>query len=294
MENTDWKLLKLVAQTHSITQSARQLFISQPAATYRMQNIEREFGKKLFFIEKKRFFFTPAGEKLAEYAEEMLEKEQVLKDAISNMLCGEDGGTLRIGAAHMYTHFKFAPVLGDFVAAHPNIKVFVKARPSLTVMEMLNRGEVHVGIYNLDRGSFAGEKIVIAKEDISILSNGPIDLRRLPELPMIEHVKNHSLKSVIDDWWMNNFTVPPFVSMEVPFLGTAVEMVKRGLGYCIAPEVVPLPDDNLFVTKLRDVDGTVLSRYCWLHYRPQMLEFASVRAFVNHILTYAQYPNRKL
>ncbi len=57
---------------------------------------------------------------------------------------------------------------------------------------MLRSGEIHVGICHIG-ADWLGEKVVLAEDCISILSNAPIDLSRLPEMPMIKYTPNSVL-----------------------------------------------------------------------------------------------------
>ncbi len=48
MDQTDWKLLKILQQEKSMVKAAERLFISQPAISYRLTRMENEFGQSLF------------------------------------------------------------------------------------------------------------------------------------------------------------------------------------------------------------------------------------------------------
>ena len=69
----------------NISRAAERLYISQPALTYRLKNLEKEFGTTLFYKVKGGIEFTPEGVHLVEYAEEMLKKLQKTKDNMLNM-----------------------------------------------------------------------------------------------------------------------------------------------------------------------------------------------------------------
>src|SRR5699024_649911 len=68
MKSEDWKTLSVLFQTKNLTQSARQLYISQPALTIRLQNMERELGCQIALRSNKGLLFTPEGEYLAKQA----------------------------------------------------------------------------------------------------------------------------------------------------------------------------------------------------------------------------------
>ena len=47
MDDKDWRILKTVAEERNITRAATRLYMTQPALTYRLKNLEDEFGAQL-------------------------------------------------------------------------------------------------------------------------------------------------------------------------------------------------------------------------------------------------------
>ena len=44
MDTKDWIVLKTISDERSLTKAAERLYLSQPALTYRLRNLEKEFG----------------------------------------------------------------------------------------------------------------------------------------------------------------------------------------------------------------------------------------------------------
>ena len=65
-----------VARCGSITQAAKQLFITQPALSSYISNVEKALGVELFSHEGKQIRLTYAGEQYVEKAEQMLAMRQ--------------------------------------------------------------------------------------------------------------------------------------------------------------------------------------------------------------------------
>ena len=68
MNDHDWRLMQALAEERSITRAAERLFISQPAITYRLRMLEREFGTSLAVRTPAGIILTPQGEYLAKYS----------------------------------------------------------------------------------------------------------------------------------------------------------------------------------------------------------------------------------
>ncbi|MEG2733325.1 MAG: LysR family transcriptional regulator, partial [Clostridium sp.] len=65
-----------LAEQQNITRAAEKLFISQPALSIYIGNLEKMLGVKLFERVGKRFILTYVGEKYVEKAREMLRLEE--------------------------------------------------------------------------------------------------------------------------------------------------------------------------------------------------------------------------
>ena len=102
MDEKDWRFLKVLYEEKNITKAAEKLFVSQPALSYRLKQLEEEFDMKLFFKRKRGIEFTSEGEYLAEYANDMLKQLQQTKDGMLNMQ-KKVKGTIRLGVWARFT-----------------------------------------------------------------------------------------------------------------------------------------------------------------------------------------------
>ncbi|WP_052363954.1 LysR family transcriptional regulator [Geomicrobium sp. JCM 19037] len=85
MNEKDWILLQTLYEVKSITKTAEMLYISQPAITYRLSSIEREFGIEIAKRSNKGLKFTSEGEYLVHYFEKMSRELEKTKDWLLNM-----------------------------------------------------------------------------------------------------------------------------------------------------------------------------------------------------------------
>ena len=72
MDTFDWRLLKVLHETHNITKASQSLYLSQPTLTKRLQQIESEFETELFVRHSRGITFTPKGLLLVEKATHIL------------------------------------------------------------------------------------------------------------------------------------------------------------------------------------------------------------------------------
>ncbi|AJY75063.1 LysR family transcriptional regulator [Paenibacillus beijingensis] len=282
MEEKDWLILKTVYQKKNITKAAEQLYISQPALTYRIQQLEKEFGAKIVSRGKTGVEFTPQGECLVNYAEQMLHELRKTKERILNMN-DQVVGTLRLGVSGSYARYYLPTLLKSFVSQHNGVEINVRTGWSSQVLSHVQKEEVHIGIL---RGShsWSEQSLPLTREPLCLIAKEPIDLNALPSLPKINYVINDPrLRQDIEKWWLERFSSPPLITMEVDSIETCVELVSNGLGYGIVPSISLQNHKSLFVQNLQTKDGGQIIRETLLVYRNTSLELSVVKAFVDFI-----------
>jgi len=281
MEQKDWILLKALHEEKNMTRAAEKLYVSQPSLSYRLRNLEENLGVRIFFKTKNGVEFTSEGEYLVNYSQEMLKQFQFVKDTMSNMK-DEVSGTLRIGVSSNFAQYLLPRVLKDFSDNFPNVRFNVKTGWSTQVIELLNNSSVQVGILRNIRG-WHGEKILLKREALYLISKEKINMDFLPEYRLINYNTDSSLKESITTWWSDQFSEPANIEMEVDRLETCKEMVKNNLGFAIVPGICLKQDDDLYQQAIYFKDGTLVTRETWLVYNQLFENLSVVKHFVNYL-----------
>jgi len=133
-----------VAKQSSFTKAAETLFMTQPAVTFQIKQLEEHFNTRLFDRGHGKISLTPAGEVVLEYAARILSLSAELDTRINDMT-GEIQGLLLIGASMTIAEFLLPRVLGEFTVAYPG----VKARLTVANSETIENG---VASHSLDIG----------------------------------------------------------------------------------------------------------------------------------------------
>lgn len=281
MDEKDWIAIRILYEEKNISRAAERLYISQPALTYRLKNLEREFGTSLFFKIRGGIEFTSEGIHLADYSEEMVKKLQKTKDYILNMQ-NEVRGTLRLGVSSNFAQYKLPNILKKFSIVYPHVQFNVNTGWSTDIMNLLDSSSVQLGIL---RGNYEwyGIKSLLNKERLCLISKKEVNMANLPELPFINYKTDSSLKNLINDWWHDRFSEPPLVTMETDRQETCKEMVKNDLGIAILPEICLQPSDNLHTYSLSYKNGEPVLRNTWLMYNQDSLKLSTVKNFINFL-----------
>ena len=116
------KVFRVAAERLSFTRAAEELFISQPAVTKHINELERQLGVPLFVRRSNSVFLTSEGEVLLGYARRILALYSDLNDALSDDHA-EAVGTLHVGASTTIAQYLLPAVLSRFKSRFPRIGV---------------------------------------------------------------------------------------------------------------------------------------------------------------------------
>ncbi len=107
------QVFRAVARRLSFTKAAAELFITQPAVTRHIHELENQFKLKLFERSGSRISLTVAGETLLQHTENIFAMYHSLEFDMNN-LADKHSGLLRIGASTTVAQYVIPPVLADF------------------------------------------------------------------------------------------------------------------------------------------------------------------------------------
>lgn len=111
-----------VAAAGTVRAAAERLSLTQPAASMALAELERQLDAPLFARERGRLHLNDYGRELLPLAQEVLERLEELQRRAGgrpHTLSGE----LRLGASNTVGNYLVGELLGDFVAAHPQVAV---------------------------------------------------------------------------------------------------------------------------------------------------------------------------
>src|ERR1700742_4410268 len=131
-----------LAEERSITRGAKRELIVQSGLSNSLQALERELGTPLYIRGTRPVRLTAAGEALMGPARRTLTSAAPAEEAGRHT---RDAliGTLRIGISHSAQHLvPFASYLGEFTRDHPGINLRLRSAPALTMISMVEAGEL--------------------------------------------------------------------------------------------------------------------------------------------------------
>jgi len=139
------QVFNTVAKRLNFTKAAGELFITQPAVTKHIQEIENHFKVKLFERNGTKIKLTPAGETLLQHTDQLFAVYRNLEFEL-NTFTQQRTGKLRIGASTTVAQYVLPPVLAAFHKKFNNIKVTLTINNTEQIEQALQNKNIDLGI----------------------------------------------------------------------------------------------------------------------------------------------------
>jgi DNA-binding transcriptional LysR family regulator len=281
---SEFQLLSVLATEMNMRKAAERLFVSQPALSQRLQTIEKEWGTKLFIRSQKGLTLTPAGELVIEFANEVLGKEEKVKEAIHG-LDTEVYGTLKIAIASIVGQNWLPKVLKKYMNRYPHAKIALITGWSSEISKALYEDQAHIGII---RGTpeWKGVKMHLFEDSLYLVDKvitSPEQVLKT-DRPFIQFKSDSNYFQEIQDWWYRNFQTSPKRTLVVDQIETCKQMALNGIGFAILPAItLNQMDKDIFKIPLLDEAGMPLKRDTWLMGYESSFKLKQVQAFVEII-----------
>ncbi|GAB3526390.1 LysR family transcriptional regulator [Pontibacter brevis] len=134
-----------VAQKLSFTRAAQELFITQPAVTKHIKELEQQLAIALVKRHGNSISLTPAGVILKQYAEKIFQTYTALENELAQ-LQETAGGHVRIGASTTLAQYVLPEVLASFHTAHPAVHFSFLAGNTGFIEEQVIAEKIDLGV----------------------------------------------------------------------------------------------------------------------------------------------------
>ncbi|GIU02710.1 LysR family transcriptional regulator [Shewanella sp. KT0246] len=240
MINQKWltTFLKLAEIGH-FTQTAEQLFMTQPGVSQHVQKLEQQLNVQLIQRFGKRFELTDAGMQLQQYGEQLLkQQEQLLSDI---QLDSPYAGDCRFAcsgslAMWLYPHFI------DYQIQHPQLSVSVEAAPNKRIIEQVITNDIDIGIVTQFVSNPELEVNPIGDDNLCLIvpakfQGKDMSFEQLTSLGLISHPDAmHYLQQLISSNYSDEQASAIPTASYVNQLNQILLPVAKGLGFTVLPE----------------------------------------------------------
>ncbi|MDU8357614.1 LysR family transcriptional regulator [Pseudomonas syringae group sp. J309-1] len=127
-----------VARLKSFRLTAEKMFTTQASISNRIAALEDELGAKLFLRDSKRVSLTPEGERVLNYAEQMIDTMHALQQSIS--ATSDLKGCMRLGVMDTVIHTWLSPFISTLMECYPAVEIELTVDTSLNLCDQLQKG----------------------------------------------------------------------------------------------------------------------------------------------------------
>lgn len=283
------RTLVAIAQYGTLTEAARRLSLSQPAATHQIRLLERQLGTPVFERRGRGLVLTEAGRLVLARARRMLaELEGMASDL--QALEGLERGHVRVGGGATAIVHLLPSLIGSFRQSHPGVSFYMREGATSSIAAAVAAGELDLGIVTLpceqpglDCEPWIDDAIRFMAWPGAPLAEGPIQLSALEGQPFIHAAPGSPLRQLVEGA-LQVAGVTPQVVMELQSIEAIKATVEEGLGYTALGERTAtreLAEGRLVALAIQDV---ALSRQLGLVTRAGASLAPAVRAFREHLL----------
>lgn len=287
MQTSELSILITLAEEMNMRKAAEKLFVSQPALSQRLQSIEKHWGTKIFERTPKGLLLTPAGERVVDYARNVLQREEKVKEELLS-LNEEVYGTLKLAVTSIIGQYWLPKVLKEYVKCYPQARISLITGWSSEILKNLYEDDVHVGIVRGET-EWKGYKTHLLSDQLYAVDTEikTIDQMKYTTKPFIQFKSDSSYYQEIQNWWFSHFNTPPNRTIIVDQIETCKQMALNGIGYAILPSIALTDDDQLHKIALNDINNKEIKRNTWLVVNSQANKLKQVSAFLELALKYS-------
>ena len=247
-----------------MTETAKRLYLSQPAVSAAIRDLENDLDVVLFERINRRLILTPAGAQLLDVARQVLDLHAKAQAAVKST---HQASPLRIGSS-ITIGIKLLPrLVAEFQRLYPNVPVSVTVHNTDTITAMVADHRLDLGLVEgqvplapLTAIPFLRDELtVIAPPDHPLTTLKPVPLIELTHYPLLMRDADSGTRRLADAALLQHgITLHP--SWESISTLALIEAVKAGLGISILPlrlvedalkrhDVVTLPVPELTLSR---------------------------------------------
>ena len=232
-----------VAKHGSFTRAAEHLFMTQPAVTFQIKQLEEHYNTRLFERGHGKVTLTPAGDLVMAYAERILGLNEELEVRVGE-LTDELTGTLNIGTSTTIGAYWLPGLLRDFVRQYPKVVPRVVVGNSQLVEDKVVSKELDLGLIEIVTDHPALERISACHDELLVIApiGHPLTVMErvgahdLVPYPRITRDPGNAIRVLTEQYFEAAGIGAEELNVvaELGSLATVKQLVEGGVGYGIA------------------------------------------------------------
>lgn len=229
------QVFEKVASHLNYSRAAEELYLSQPAVSMQIKQLEGHIGLPLFEQMGKKIFLTEAGRELFHYSRNITQ-QLVEMEAVFDEMKGLGQGKLTLSVVNTANYFT-PQLLAKFCQRHPNINVILQVANRDAVLKQLADNTTDLAIMgqppdglDISAASFMDNPlVVIAAPNHPLAKLKRIKFARLAQETFLSREKGSGTRSAMERVFAQH-RIQPRISMEMETNEAIKQAVQAGMG----------------------------------------------------------------
>ena len=193
-----------VVKFKSFSRAAEELFVSQPAVSKHIRQLEQKIGLGLIRRGRGKFDLTETGEILFKHTHKICSHLLEIENALST-LKKDHHGVLKIGTTESYSRCLMPKLLSGFQTSHPSIKITLEVGNSEEIEKSLLDYKNDLGLIGLVKASSRFESVPFLREELVIIvspkhplgKRKAVSLKEIKGYPFIIRAKGSTTRRIL-------------------------------------------------------------------------------------------------
>ena len=248
MTDRQLECISAIANCQSMTEAAKQLYVSQSSLSQMLTKTEKELGVQLFRRTGSSMIPTYAGDQYLKAAGQISEIKQNLAYRLKDLSHSHEG-RITIGISPKRSSLFMPVVLSAYMKRYPDVEIVFLEEDQQLLEDMVLRGDVDVAFvthpmlkHGLDYRFLYREFVLLVLPLEHVLNSHfqpgqSVDLRLLEDTPFILTCEGHDIRRLCDQAF-SDLRFAPNIILESQSLEVCFQMAAYGIAATMVPDTL--------------------------------------------------------
>ena len=290
------RILHAISSEGSFKKAAEKLYISQPAVSLQVQNLERQLNMPLFYRNRRKARLTETGQLLLKYCDRILSLCEETCRALDELHALQSGGLI-IGASQTTGTYLMPRLIGIFRHKYPQISIELQVYSTRKISWGVANGSIDLAVVGgeiphelqnvLEIISYAEDELaLILPLSHSFSSREFIQKEELYRLNFIALNTQSTIRNVIENILIQHGIDSNYfkIEMELNSIEAIKNAVNSGLGAAFVSVSAITKELELGMFHWAKIDGITIKRTLSVLVNPERYYFNATQIFKEEIL----------
>jgi DNA-binding transcriptional LysR family regulator len=265
------KIFLEISQSKSITKTAEKLYLTQPAVSIQLKNLQDQFSIPLTEVVGRKLYVTDFGMEIADAAQKIIEEVEAINFKTLSYN-GKLSGKLRISVAST-GKYVMPYFLSDFMNEHNGVELIMDVTNKTKVVRSIELNEVDFALVSVLPKKLNVETLELMQNQLFLVGGKGLKLKKGPskknlfeDIPLIFREEGSATRNAMESFISNN-SLPVRKKIELTSNEAVKQAVVAGLGFSIMPLIGiknELQNQQLQIIPVKGLPINTLWRLIWL------------------------------